>query len=285
MPAAILAKLRVYGSNPLSRTRSKWDDVKKNLSPSDFLPNDDDYDRYSVRWLSMIDLALIAPHAPTVEEARRRLQDETFFCDERKPDDIGIHCQDVLLTKDMEMATALQPERADDMGDKTADNKYDRNYIATDNTINNNLSRKDVVENLIDGGHRVHKDVTAKDKTEWNEGPFGGEKPIAEDFGTVFATDGDPAIQGLRILRDKDGSYSVFMKAGGFHYLLKAYNGCGHTFDSTHFGWMVHRYRKTEKQKEWVLFPSDPNQIDENRTGENEACAEEIHDFFCRLRS
>lgn len=34
-----------------------------------------------------------------MEQARGRLKDAEFYCDERTPADIGMHCQDVIETK------------------------------------------------------------------------------------------------------------------------------------------------------------------------------------------
>lgn len=302
VPATALRNVGVYGANALSRARTKWTERRATLSPKDFMPDDNDYETHSVRWLSFLDLSLKAkPLAPTVDEARQRLQDEQYYCDERAPSDIGMHCQDVIRTKDAVMADRLLAEPVDDEGVEDADDIYEKNYITTDNPINNSLSKKAVVNDMMDGAQRVLNDVIESGDDDMDISDIAAQIPISKDFGTFFATDGDPAIQGIRIIRTSENEYNVMWRAGGFHYLLKAHHGCGNTFGDTHFGWLVQTYRRSDKQRDWVLLPSDPNQADdeipqillacaislineyEERNEVTEASAEEIHDFFVEL--
>ena len=87
-------------------------------------------------------------------------------------------------------------------------------------------------------------------------------EPIMNLTGPALLGDGSPTFAALKLkyTKLKDTLWVVF---GGFHLLLEAHKKRGGLFGMTHLRSIIHPWRPSDKQKDWIMNPGDPNQIDD----------------------
>lgn len=143
-------------------------------------------------------------------------------------------------------------------------NRYQRNYNTKLQMEHRDLNKTESVERLIHYGatsRRAQLDEWEKVKHKYAST---AEPPVAAIM-NALGTDGQPATQASKLIRDDEGRTlptSTFVSFGGLHTVMKTLNANGEFFEALLRG-VVAAIRDTLDKQNWFLFVSDPRQREE----------------------
>ena len=104
-------------------------------------------------------------------------------------------------------------------------------------------------------------------------------KPILEEARIAMGGDGSPIISAQNLMRKMENLHEkIIASLGGFHLMLELYKKRGSLFEHTHLRNLFAMTRVSTQAQDFVLQPSDPNQV--------EAESIKIHTaiYLCALR-
>jgi len=144
---------------------------------------------------------------------------------------------------------------------RVSKNRYQRNNGTKLQMVKADLNKTSSVEKLMKYG----ADSQKQQIEQWNKikdslSPT-AEEPVAMIM-NALGTDGQPAAQASKILRDDDGKTfpkSTLVSFGGLHTVMKTLNANGEFFEPL-LREVVSSIRDSLDKQNWFLFPSDPRQ-------------------------
>ncbi len=141
--------------------------------------------------------------------------------------------------------------------------KFETNYEANNVTIDVPLQSDLVTDstlNVLLGYAETLTDQCLEGESTIEE----AYPPIMETTSAYLLGDGNPVWGINKLLRKNPTKYKRRIKAsfGGFHLVLETHKKRGTLFGDTHLRDIFRKWRKSDKQLEWVMDPGDPNQVD-----------------------
>lgn len=151
-------------------------------------------------------------------------------------------------------------------------------HIVYDTPMCKDIAKKDVVEEILRyGSEQVMKRL--HDSIDEGLDDLKRMKGIEEDITPVMmkckifeATDGGPygiatdliyTDEIFKAEEERGEKRLVEPILGGFHLMLEMFKKSGPMFRNTHLRDVLHLWRESDKQIEWILTPSDPNQSEQ----------------------
>ena len=246
-----LTAINIYGPSALSRQRKNWEDIRA-TSIGTFekvlKPSDEDCNEFASAVIDIYSSIMKAESEgifPSLQKSRELLQTkafrkgkipETFICPQYR----GRKMEET----DEEISTRAEI---------SAEN------IHYDNPMRQDLNKKSTVINLIKYLACIVTDMFADDN-----GVYDGDIPIMKDIPAPACGDGSPTSTAQSWLKRDGKPYAKLVTPvlGGFHLMLELFKKRGAIFEHTHLRNIFSMTRKSTKQQDFVLNPSDPNQCD-----------------------
>lgn len=138
---------------------------------------------------------------------------------------------------------------------------YDANDASVEVPIPHDLASDDTLAILMDYSVALSKQcLSDQEATEEDY------EPIMNNVYPYLLGDGNPIWGIYKLRRKKALDKRINAYFGGFHLILEVHKKRGLMFGDTHLRDIFGKWRKTDKQLDWVLDPGDPNQVDEEST-------------------
>ena len=239
--------------------RRDWNKIKK-LPNATFesvaSPTSDEYDLLATSILDFVELVFSLEEEgkfPSYESAKLLLEDNEKLCH--------------YSHKIPEVDGALKLATPSDDNDFSRENivvpfesNYDANNATIDVPLQHDLAADKTLEILLSYSESLAENTLKNKNNEEEDFP-----PIMDKLSPYLLGDGNPVWGIYKLLRKNGGQYKRRMPAyfGGFHLVLETHKKRGSLFGDSHLCDIFRKWRKSDKQLEWVMDPGDPTQVNE----------------------
>ena len=140
------------------------------------------------------------------------------------------------------------------------DDELDSEKVIYDVPMHEDLNKNSTVLEILEYVREINEFII--NNGEETEG-FEHFRPILHDARISMAGDGSPIISAQNIMKKNDNLRNkVTAVFGGFHLMLELYKKRGKLFEETHLRNMFATTQESTKAQDFVLQPSDPNQVE-----------------------